>query len=91
MNSINGDCKTDPASAFADVTLTVESQPDEQFTLASGGRYYFDLSTMNITRNGKQQSAGQHPALCAVYLCGYGQRLQAHIGNGNHRGVCSEE
>mgnify|MGYP002614952847 CR=1 FL=1 len=44
----NGDCKTDLASAFADVTLTVESQPDEQFTLASGGRYYFDLSTMNI-------------------------------------------
>ena len=44
----NGDCKTDLASAFADVTLTVESQPDEQFTLASGGRYYFDLSAMNI-------------------------------------------
>ncbi len=46
----NGDCKTDLASAFADVTLTVESQPDEQFTLASGGRYYFDLSAMNIPR-----------------------------------------
>ena len=45
----NGDCKTDLASAFADVTLTVESQPDEQFTLASGGRYYFDLSAMNIS------------------------------------------
>ena len=44
----NGDCKTDLASAFADVTLTVESQPDEQFTLATGGRYYFDLSAMNI-------------------------------------------
>ena len=43
----NGDCKTDLASAFADVTLTVESQP-EQFTLASGGRYYFDLSAMDI-------------------------------------------
>ena len=46
----NGDCKTDLASAFADVTLTVESQPDEQFTLAPGGRYYFDLSAMNIPR-----------------------------------------
>ena len=45
----NGDCKTDLASAFADVTLTVESQPDEQFTLAPGGRYYFDLSAMNIS------------------------------------------
>ena len=45
----NGDCKTDLASAFADVTLTVESQPDEQFTLAPRGRYYFDLSAMNIS------------------------------------------
>ena len=45
----NGDCKTDLASAFADVTLTVESQPDEQFTLAPGGRYYFDLSAMDIS------------------------------------------
>ena len=44
----NGDCKTDLASAFADVTLTVESQPDEQFTLTPGGRYYFDLSAMDI-------------------------------------------
>ena len=44
----NGDCKTDLASAFADVTLTVESQPDEQFTLTPGGRYYFDLSAMYI-------------------------------------------
>ena len=45
----NGDCKIDLASAFADVTLTVESQPDEQFTLAPGGRYYFDLSAMDIS------------------------------------------
>ena len=44
----NGDCKTDLASAFADVTLTVEKQPDEQFTLTPGGRYYFDLSAMDI-------------------------------------------
>ena len=29
-------------------TLTVENQPDEQFALTPGGRYYFDLSTMNI-------------------------------------------
>ena len=43
----NGDRKTDLASGFADVTLTVENQP-EQFTLASGGRYYFDLSAMDI-------------------------------------------
>ena len=32
----------------------MENQPDEQFTLAPGGRYYFDLSAMNIlgTANG---------------------------------------
>ena len=29
-------------------TLTVENQPDEQFTLAPGGSYYFDLSAMSI-------------------------------------------
>ena len=44
----NGDRKTDLASALADVTLTVESQPDEQFTLTPGGKYYFDLSAMDI-------------------------------------------
>ena len=44
----NGDRKTDLASGFADVTLTVEKRVDEQFTLAPGGRYYFDLSAMNI-------------------------------------------
>ena len=44
----NGDRKTDLASAFADVRLTVESQPDEQFTLTPGGKYYFDLSAMDI-------------------------------------------
>ena len=44
----NGDRKTDLASGFADVTLTVEKRVDEQFTLAPGGRYYFDLSAVNI-------------------------------------------
>ena len=44
----NGDYKTDYASNFTDIALTVENQPDEQFTLASGGRYYFDLSAMDI-------------------------------------------
>ena len=44
----NGDYNTDYASNFTDIALTVENQPDEQFTLASGGRYYFDLSAMNI-------------------------------------------
>ena len=44
----NGDYKTDLASGFADVTLTVEKRVDEQFTLTPGGRYYFDLSAMDI-------------------------------------------
>ena len=44
----NGDKKTDYASDFTDIALTVENQPDEQFSLAPGGRYYFDLSAMGI-------------------------------------------
>ena len=50
----NGDRKTDYASNFTNIALTVGKQMDEQFSLASGGRYYFDLSAMNIpgTANG---------------------------------------
>ncbi|WP_277119537.1 DUF6273 domain-containing protein, partial [Anaerotignum faecicola] len=44
----NGDKKTDYASDFTDIALTVEKQADEQFTLAPGGTYYFDLSAENI-------------------------------------------
>ena len=44
----NGDYKTDYASNFTDIALTVEKQADEQFSLAHGGRYYFDLSAMGI-------------------------------------------
>ena len=58
----NGDCKTDLASGFADVKLTVEKQSDEQFTLTPGGRYYFDLSAMNIpgTVNGNLPDSTLH-------------------------------
>lgn len=42
----NGDHKTDYAGALREVKLTDEI--DEQFTLAPGGRYYFDLSAMGI-------------------------------------------
>ena len=58
----NGDRKTDLASGFADVTLTVEKRVDEQFTLAPGGRYYFDLSAMNIpgTANGDLPDSTLH-------------------------------
>ena len=43
-------------------TLTVENQPDEQFTLAPGGRYYFDLSAMDIpgTANGSLPDSTLH-------------------------------
>ena len=44
----NGDYNTDYASNFTDIALTVENQPDEQFSLTPGGRYYFDLSAMGI-------------------------------------------
>ena len=42
----NGDHKTDYAGALREVKMTDEI--DEQFTLTPGGRYYFDLSAMNI-------------------------------------------
>ena len=42
----NGDHKTDYAGALREVKLTDEI--DEQFTLTPGGRYYFDLSAMDI-------------------------------------------
>ena len=44
----NGDHKTDYASDFTDIALTVGKQADEQFDLAPGGTYYFDLSDENI-------------------------------------------
>ena len=58
----NGDYNTDYASNFTDIALTVEKQPDEQFTLAPGGRYYFDLSAMDIpgTANGKLPDSTLH-------------------------------
>ena len=44
----NGDRKTDYASNFTNIALTVEKQADEQFSLAPGYTYYFDLSAMGI-------------------------------------------
>ena len=43
-------------------TLTVEKRVEEQFTLAPGGRYYFDLSAMNIpgTANGSLPDTTLH-------------------------------
>ena len=60
----NGDDNTDYASNFTDIALTVEKPVEEQFTLAPGGRYYFDLSgmsipgTVNSTLDGGTQTDG---------------------------------
>ena len=58
----NGDKKTDYASDFTDIALTVEKQADEQFSLAPGGRYYFDLSGAGIpgTANGNLPDTTMH-------------------------------
>lgn len=45
---LNGDYKTDYASEPADIALTVRDEAEEQFDLAPGGTYYFDLSAENI-------------------------------------------
>ena len=44
----NGDYKTDYAGEFRNISFTVKNKVNEQFSLAPGGRYYFDLSAMNI-------------------------------------------
>ena len=44
----NGNYKTDYASDFTDISLTVKKRVDEQFSLTPGGRYYFDLSGESI-------------------------------------------
>ena len=67
-----------PTAAFA------AGEIDEQFTLAPGGTYYFDLSGDGHSRHGERRSAGQNNALCALYLCRDSGRLQAHVGDGNH-------
>lgn len=46
----NGDYKTDYAGEFRNISFTVKNKVNEQFTLTAGGRYYFDLSAMNIPR-----------------------------------------
>ena len=56
----NGEKKTDYASDFVDIDLTVGYQ--EQFTLTRGYTYYFDLSAMNIpgTANGDLPDSTLH-------------------------------
>ena len=56
----NGEKKTDYASDFVDIDLTVGYQ--EQFTLTHGGVYYFDLSGVSIpgTANGSLPDKTMH-------------------------------
>mgnify|MGYP005970663637 CR=1 FL=1 len=56
----NDDKKTDYASDFVDIDLTVGYQ--EQFTLTPGGTYYFDLSGVSIpgTANGSLPDKTMH-------------------------------
>ena len=44
----NGDYKTDYASEFQDITLTVKRKVSEQFNLTPGMTYLFDLSAIGI-------------------------------------------
>lgn len=44
----NGDYKTDYASEFQDITLTVNGKVSEQFNLTPGTTYWFDLSSAGI-------------------------------------------
>ena len=44
----NGDYRTDYASSFQEVALTVEEAVSEQFALTPSGTYYFDLSGAGI-------------------------------------------
>ncbi len=44
----NGDCKTDFSSGYTAVDLKVEKRVNEQFNLTPGGRYYFDLSGVDM-------------------------------------------
>ena len=71
------------ASVPADVTkLTAQFALSEQFSLTPGGRYYFDLSGVNVpgTVNDALPDKTMHYVL---YLRRDGGRLQAHVGDGN--------
>ena len=67
----NGDNKTDYASNFTDISLTVEKQVDEQFSLTPGGRYYFDLSGVSIpgtANSGNSNGAASLPDTSLHYV-----------------------
>ena len=73
-----------------EVKAIFEDMSKEQFTLAPGGTYYFDLSGESIpgTANDALPDSTMHYVL---YLRRDSGRLQAHIRDGHHRGVCTAE
>ena len=80
------------ANVPAEVTkLTAQFALSEQFSLTPGGRYYFDLSGENIpgTANGGLPDTTLH--YVPFTYAGTIERLQAHVCDGNHRGVCTAE
>ena len=67
----NGDYKTDYASNFTDIALTVEKQVEEQFSLTPGGTYYFDLSGASIpgtANSGNSNGAASLPDTSLHYV-----------------------
>ena len=67
----NDNYKTDYASDFTDISLTVKKRVDEQFTLAPGGTYYFDLSGVSIpgtANSGNSYGAASLPDTTLHYV-----------------------
>ena len=67
----NDNYKTDYASDFTDISLTVKKRVDEQFSLAPGGTYYFDLSGVSIpgtVNSGNSYGAASLPDTSLHYV-----------------------
>ena len=87
----NGDYKTDYASEFQDITLTVKEKVREQFNLAPGTTYWFDLSDVGIPgtpNSGNSQSAASVPDTTFHWVpFTYTGTLNAYVLNSSSSGV----
>ncbi|MEI3506363.1 MAG: hypothetical protein V8Q32_02435 [Anaerotignum faecicola] len=63
----------------------------EQFNLPSSGAYYFDLSAENVLGTVNDALPDKTMHYVPFTLRRDGRRLQAYIGDGNRRGVCTGE
>ncbi len=77
--------------ALAAPMLLANDSPDEQFSLTPGGRYYFDLSAMNIpgTANGDLPDSTLH--YVPFTYAGTIEAYKLTSRDGDHRGVCTAE